>query len=107
MALGAGRQGEPGKHRPAVVISDDELDAGTSDELLVVVPMSSSLAPSALRVAVPTSAGVDKPSLVVCRAVRAVSASRFEQRLGVLDAGTVKEVESALAMILGLGRPTP
>jgi hypothetical protein len=39
------RAGEPGKHRLAVVVSVDEILAGVDDEVVVVVPVSSSRAP--------------------------------------------------------------
>jgi len=48
VALGAGRAGEPGKTRPAIIVSVDELSTGAPEELIVVVPVSSSLAASAL-----------------------------------------------------------
>ncbi|HZI96776.1 MAG TPA: type II toxin-antitoxin system PemK/MazF family toxin [Actinomycetales bacterium] len=102
VALGAVRTGEPGKTRPAVVVSDDELSTGAAGDLIVVVPLSSSLAPSALRVDVAPLAGIDRPSRAVCRAVRGVVASRFERRIGSVDEATMGHVETALALILGL-----
>ena len=102
VALGAGRAGEPGKTRPAVVVSDDELSTGAPGDLIVVVPLSSSLAPSALRVDVAPIAGIDRPSRAVCRAVRGVVSSRFERQIGSVDEATMREVEAALAVILGL-----
>ena len=102
VALGASRGGEPGKTRPAVVVSDDELSTGAPGELIVVVPLSSSVSPSALRIDVAPSAGVDRPSRAVPRAVRGVVSSRFERRIGVVDEATMGHIEAALAMILGL-----
>ena len=49
VALGAGRPGEPGKHRPAVIVSADELLTGLDDELVVLVPVSNSRASTPLR----------------------------------------------------------
>ena len=102
VALGAGRAGEPGKTRPAVVVSDDELSTGAPGDLIVVVPLSSSLAPSALRVDVAPIAGIDGPSRAVCRAVRGVVSARFERQIGSVDEATMGQVEAALALILGL-----
>lgn len=102
VALGAGRAGEPGKTRPAVVVSDDELSTGAPGDLIVIVPLSSSLAPSALRIDVEPPSGIERPSRAVCRAVRGVVASRFERRVGRLDEATMGKVETALALILGL-----
>lgn len=102
VSLGAGRTGEPAKSRPAVVVSDDELSTGVPEELIVVVPLSSSLAPSALRIDVTPIAGIDRPSRAVCRAVTAVASSRFVRRVGSVDQASIEQIEAALALILGL-----
>jgi mRNA interferase MazF len=104
VALGAGRAGEPGKTRPAIVVSVDELSTGAQGDLIVVVPLSSSSAPSGLRVDVEPIAGIDRPSRAVCRAVRAVEPSRFVRRIGGVDAAIMEQIEAALALILGLDR---
>lgn len=104
VSLGAGRAGEPGKTRPAVVVSDDALRSGVAEELIVVVPVSSSVAPSGLRVELAAGSGVDRPSRAVCRAVRAVASSRFDRRLGQADPPTMAQIEAALALVLGLDR---
>lgn len=105
VSLGAGRKGEPGKNRPAIVISADEIVAGVEDELLVVVPISSSRAPSLLRPHVPAAEGIDEDSAAICRGVRAVSRSRLLRPIGVLKPDTLRAVERALATVLGLDRP--
>jgi mRNA interferase MazF len=104
VALGAGRAGEPGKTRPAVVVSVDELSTGTPADLVVVVPLSSSRAPSALRVEVAPTAGIDRTSRALCRAVRAVVASRLVRRIGSVEPATLAQIETALALILGVDR---
>ncbi len=104
VSLGAARKGEPGKHRPAVVVSVDQLLAGVEDELLVVVPLSSSRAPSPLRPSVSPEEGVDTESLAICRGVRAVTRTRLLRRLGKLKPETLQEVERGLARIFGLDR---
>lgn len=102
VALGAARAGEPGKHRPAVVVSVDEILAGVDDELVVVVPVSSSRAGSPLRPQVSQSEGVDTDSVAICRGVRAVARTRLLEQLGVLHPDTMHQVERALSMILGI-----
>jgi mRNA interferase MazF len=102
VALGAARAGEPGKHRPAIVVSADELHNGADDELVVVVPLSSSRAPSALRPEIADVEGLDRPSRAIPRAVRSVARGRLLRRLGSLDSATLAEVERALALVLGL-----
>lgn len=69
VALGAARAGEPGKHRPAVVVSVDEILAGVDDELVVVVPVSSSRASSPLRPQISPAEGADAESVAICRGV--------------------------------------
>jgi mRNA interferase MazF len=107
VSLGASRRGEPGKNRPAIVISVDEISAGVEHELFVVVPLSASRAPSSLRPRVSPTEGVDGESAAVCRAVRAVARERLQCRVGEAEPRMVHEVERALAMILGIGRPPP
>jgi len=101
VALGAARKGEPGS-RPAIVVSVDDLVAGMEDELFVVVPVSSSRAPSLLRPKVSPDEGIDGESAAICRGVRAVSRSRLLRPIGRLRPETLREVEQALAMILGI-----
>ena len=98
----APRSGEPGKHRPAVVVSADELRSGARDELVVVVPISSSRQRTPLRPVITTDEGVETTSVAVCRGIRAVAASRLTRRLGVLSAPTQREVECSLQLILGI-----
>lgn len=105
VSLGAARQGEPGKNRPAIVVSVDELLAGAEDELIVVVPLSSSRAPSKLRPPVSPAEGTAAPSAAICRGVRALARRRLLRRLGAASPETLTEVEDALATILGLDRP--
>jgi mRNA interferase MazF len=102
VALGAVRAGEPGKHRPAVIVSVDEILTGVDDELVVVVPVSGSRSSTALRPVVSPNEGVDNPSVAVCRSVRAVPRTRLLERLGKLAPDTMRQVERALAMILGI-----
>jgi mRNA interferase MazF len=104
VSLGAARKGEPGKNRPAIVVSVDEIVAGAEHELFVVVPVSSSRAPSLLRPRVSPEEGIDGESAAICRSVRAVSRSRLLRPVGRLKPETMREVETALAAVLGLGQ---
>lgn len=101
-SLGAARKGEPGKNRPAIVVSVDEISTGLEDELIVVVPLSSSRAVSPLRPQLSPKEGIERASVAVCRGVRAVARRRLLRRLGETKAGTLSEIEQALAMILGV-----
>jgi mRNA interferase MazF len=102
VSLGAARRGEPGKNRPAIVMSVDELVAGVEHELFVVLPVSSSRAPSLLRPKISLNEGIDSESAAICRGVRAVSRSRLLRPIGRLKPQTLREVEQALAMVLGI-----
>jgi mRNA interferase MazF len=104
VSLGAARRGEPGKNRPAIVVSADELLSGSAEELVVVVPLSSSRAPSRLRPPVPASAGIDNDSAAIPRAVRALARRRLLRRLGRVEPATLAEVTQALAIVLCLDR---
>jgi len=105
VSLGAARRGEPGKNRPAVVISADELVTGHEDELIVVVPLSASRAPSKLRPPVSPATGIDEESAAIPRAIRSVPRRRLLRRIGTLDPDTMAAVEQALATVLVLDLP--
>lgn len=105
VSLGAARKGEPGKNRPAIIVSADGLLTDAEDELIVVVPLSSSRAPSKLRPLVASAAGIDADSAAIPRAIRAVSKRRLLRRLGDLRPETLREVEQALAVVLSLDDP--
>lgn len=102
VALGAARAGGPGKHHPAVVVSVDEILTGLDDELVVVVPVSSSRSGSPLRPPVVPAEGVDTQSVAVCRDIRAVARSRLVERLGTVAPDTMHRIEHALGLILGV-----
>ncbi len=103
-SLGAARRGEPGKNRPALVVSVDDLLVGADHELVAVVPLSSSLPRSALRPQLGPEAGIDADSVAIPRGVRGIARSRLLRRLGEASAETLAEVEAALATVLGLER---
>ena len=103
VALGAGRPGEPGKHRPAVIVSADEMLTGVEDELIVVVPVSSSRARTALRPAISPDEGADADSVALVRGLRAVSRARLVRRLGAVRPETLHGIEDALVLVLALG----
>jgi mRNA interferase MazF len=105
VSLGAVRAGEPGKNRPAILVSVDDLQTDEPDELLVVVPVSSSRAPSPLRPVISPEEGVDSPSVAICRGVRAVARSRFLRRLGEAGPETMARIETSLTLILGIEAP--
>lgn len=102
VSLGAARPGEPGKNRPGIVVSADELASGSPHDLFVVVPLSKSRAASPLRPVVPGTGEGDDQGVAVCRAIRSVSRPRLLSRLGQVDPETLDEIEFALRLTLGL-----
>jgi mRNA interferase MazF len=104
VSFGASRRGEPGKNRPAIVVSVDDLLVGAEHELIAVVPLSSSLPPSGLRPRLGPEVGIDADSAAVPRAIRGVARRRLLRRLGEASVDTLAEVEAALAIILGIHR---
>jgi mRNA interferase MazF len=106
VSLGAGRSGEPGKNRPAIVVSADQLASGSPNEPIVVVPLSSSVPSSALRPEI-VAEGVERPSRAVCGTVRGVARSRLLRKLGALTPAKLAEVDRALALVMGLPLARP
>lgn len=105
VSLGAARRGEPGKNRPALIVSVDDLLVGADHELIVVVPLSSSLPRSALRPRLGPGTGVGADGAAIPRAIRGVARRRLLRRLGEASAETLAEVEAVLATVLGLDWP--
>lgn len=99
---GSAPRDEQGKNWPVIVISVDEISAGLDNELIVVVPLSSKRAPSLLRPKVSLKAGIDRDSVALCRGVRSVERRRLSRSIGEIDDDTLREVEHALSMILGI-----
>jgi mRNA interferase MazF len=80
----------------------DEILTGLDEELVVVVPVSTSRTASPLRPLVSPTEGVDTESVAVCRGIRAVARTRILERLGTLAPDTMRQIEHALALILGI-----
>jgi mRNA interferase MazF len=102
VSFGAARRGEPGKSRPAIVVSVDDLLIGADHEPIVVIPLSSSLPRSALRPQLDPETGIDADSVAIPRGIRGVSRRRLLRRLGALKPETMAEIERSLALVLGL-----
>ena len=93
---------EQAGRRPALVISDDLFNQSHA-ELVVVLPVTSK--GKGIRSHVPISppeGGLSVQSYIKCEDVRSISIQRLEQRLGKVTAGTLKEVENRLRIILVL-----
>lgn len=103
--FGAAKRGEPGKNRPAIVVSSDHLLSDAPGELVVVIPVSSQLQGSGLRPTVTEDDGVERDSVANVAGVRGVARDRLLSRLGVLTDATMTSVEWSLTTVLGLDLP--
>jgi mRNA interferase MazF len=88
-------------------VSVEEISTGLEDELIVVVPLSSSRAASPLRPEVSPEEGIERPRVAVCRSVRAVARKRLLRQLGKAKPDILREVEQGLGMILGIEGSSP
>ncbi len=101
--FGASEPGEPGKNRPAIIVSIDSLSTHSERDLFIVVPISATEPGSRIRpVLASGDAGVDRPSVTLPAAIRAVSRARLLRHIGGVDAGTMHAIEQALSVVLGL-----
>jgi mRNA interferase MazF len=103
VALGAGRLGEIGKTRPAVVVSVDSLQSGTDYDLITVIPFTASPRRPASPVtpAVRSIDGLAKESVALCVSPVAAVPSRFLRRLGRLPDEDFAKVIAARALVEG------
>ena len=101
-SFGAARGGEPGKTRPAVVLTPAEFSVGSDREQIVVVPLSASVAASPLRPIISARSGVDLESRAVPRAIRGVTRSRLVERIGKVNDRELASIGSDVAIVLGL-----
>ena len=85
-----------------MVISADGLLSGADDELVVIVPVSSSRSGTPLRPAISPAEGVDVDSVAICRGIRAVVRTRLVERLGTVETTTMRRIERSVALILGI-----
>lgn len=102
-SLGAAKPGEPGKTRPALVLTPAEMLIGSPAELISVVPLSSSLPAGALSPPI-RSNELDASSVAVVRAVRGVARKRLVQKIGTATEREIQHVEQALLVALGIAR---
>jgi mRNA interferase MazF len=96
---------EPGKIRPVVIVQSDILNkAGHSS--VIVCSISSQLKPgvSLLRIAVDPNPinGLLKKSFILCDQIRAIDISRLKNRIGMLENGDIKRLNTSIKAILQL-----
>jgi mRNA interferase MazF len=91
------------KTRPAVVVQNDP--ANRRSPIIIVAAVTSQfeepLYPTEVLVRAPDG-GLTADSVVLLKQIRSVDKGRLVCRLGVLKSGTMKEVDRALLLSLGL-----
>ena len=93
---------EQGGSRPALVISVDQFNQGSSG-LVIVVPITSKDKNIRSRVAIEAGEGGCKTrSFAVCEAMRSSSLERMIRRRGMVTNETLEKVEFCLRILLGM-----
>lgn len=94
--------------RPVIILSHDAFNETPAWRSIIVIPVSTS--PTQARrgptvVALPAgTAGLKNDSSVICHQVTTLDRSKLEERLGVLPAETLMQVEKALLAALDIRR---
>ncbi|MEI6491551.1 MAG: type II toxin-antitoxin system PemK/MazF family toxin [Verrucomicrobiota bacterium] len=93
---------EQAGRRPVLVVSVDAFNQSRAD-LVVVIPITSTLRPIPFHVVVqPPEGGLTNPSALLCEAVRSISKDRLVTRWGAITAATMLQVEDRLRILLRL-----
>jgi mRNA interferase MazF len=91
---------EQAGRRPALVVSVDQLGTGPS-ELAIVVPLTTTVRPNPLYVAVePPEGGVRATSHAMPEMVRAVSRDRLVERWGMVRDATLEQVLQRVRLLV-------
>ena len=93
---------EQAGHRPVLIVSVDAFNQSRAD-LVVVIPITSTLRPIPFHVVVqPPEGGLTNPSALLCEAVRSISKDRLVTRWGTVSPATMSQVEDRLRILLRL-----
>lgn len=99
--LPAGRRGEQGGSRPAVIIQNDT--GNQFSETTIVASMTSRVTDYKFHVRVSSrDSGLDRDSIVMLEQIRTISQARLGRRVGRLTPAVMQEVDRALHYSLGL-----
>jgi mRNA interferase MazF len=98
---------EQGRSRPCVVVQNDVSNRFASTT--IVVPLTDArniVHRSPIYVlAAKNDGGLKKDSFVLCDQIRTVDQQRFRRMIGILSPETMRRVDEALLISLGLSRP--
>lgn len=93
---------EQAGRRPVLVVSVDPFNQSRAD-LVVVIPITSTLRPIPFHVVVqPPEGGLTNPSALLCEAVRSISKDRLVTRWGTVSPASMSQVEDRLRILLRL-----
>jgi mRNA interferase MazF len=93
---------EQSGRRPVLVLSDDTFNSGPAD-LIVVLPITSTVRDIPLHVVVEKGeGGVRNRSAILCEAIRSISTERLLSRWGALSSDMIAEVEDRVRILLKL-----
>jgi mRNA interferase MazF len=93
---------EQAGRRPALVVSDDALNSGPR-ELVIVIPVTGTARGLPSHVAVtPPEGGLTKPSVIMIEQVRSISKDRLGRRYGRVTSATMNQVDRLLRIVLCL-----
>lgn len=85
-----------------MVLSVDAFNRGPA-RLVIIAPLTTTARRVASHVALsPPEGGLDRPSFIMCEAVRSISTERLGRRLGMVNPDTIEAVEDRLRVLLGL-----
>ena len=85
-----------------LVVSVDPFNQSRA-ELVVVIPITSTLRPIPFHVVVqPPEGGLTNPSALLCEAVRSISKDRLVTRWGTVSPASMSQVEDRLRILLHL-----
>lgn len=92
------------KTRPAVVIQNDVSNQYSPITIVAAISSQFRDPPHPREVPIPTGrkTGLSKPSAVILNQLRSIDRVRLRRRLGVLDADTMRRVDQAIKISLGL-----
>jgi mRNA interferase MazF len=90
------------KTRPAVVIQNDYSNQYSPITIVAAISSQFGDPPHPREVPIPPKSGLPKPSAVILNQIRSVDRKRLMKRLGALDAATMRKIDEALSISLGL-----
>jgi mRNA interferase MazF len=90
------------KTRPAVVIQNNVSNRYSPITIVAAISSQFGDPPHPREIPIPPKSGLTKPWAVILNQIRSVDRKRLVKRLGAIDAATMRRVDEALLISLGL-----